>query len=267
MNIKHKGDGESTTVRSVERAANLLDILISVSQPMSLAELSERADLHPSTAHRILATLGKKRFAYQDPASKLYSLGPKLLFPAQQFQSLNYIRNQAIPILQEVTQQLSETASFSTRSGNQAIVLAQVSSGRLVEVILQPGARAPLHCTAIGKVLLAYLEPGEVDQIIKETGLPANTLNTLTDANQLALALEEVRQAGYAVDNEEWVEGIRCVAAPVFFSAETVLGALSAAAPASRFSAEQDHHYSSVMMEHATKLTQRIQGLLQSKGM
>jgi len=154
MNDKSKGDGESTTVRSVERAANLLDILISVNQPISLAELSERAGLHPSTAHRILATLDKKRFVSQDADSKHYLLGPKLLFPAQQFQFINYIRNQAIPILQKVAQEMGETASFSTRSGHQALLVAQVSSGRLVEVTLQPNIRVPLHCTAIGKVFL-----------------------------------------------------------------------------------------------------------------
>jgi DNA-binding IclR family transcriptional regulator len=266
MNEESKHAGEITTVRSVERAVNLLEILFSYRQPVSLAELSDRADLHPSTAHRILATLDKKRFVYQDPDSRLYSLGAKLLFPAQQFQFINYIRNQAIPILQEVTHELGETASFSTRNGNQVMLVAQVSSGRLVEVTLQPGVEAPLHCTAIGKVLLAHLEPAEVDEIIKETGLPANTPNTLTEADQLTLALEEARQAGYAVDNEEWVEGIRCMAAPVFFSTEDVLGALSISAPANRFTKEQDSQYAAAMMKYANKLSQRIERLLQGDG-
>lgn len=263
MKEKPQHAGESTTVRSVERAANLLEILFSFDQPISLAELSDRADLHPSTAHRILATLDKKLFVYQDPNSKLYSLGPKLLFPAPHFQFINYIRNQAIPILQEVTEELGETASFSTRNGNQGMLIAQVASGRLIEVTLQPGIKAPLHCTAIGKVILAYLDQAEVSEILNETGLPANTPNTITEADQLTLDLEEVRQAGYAVDNEEWVQGIRCVAAPVFFSTENVLGALSVSAPASRFVVEQDSQYASTVMKYANKLSQRIERLLQ----
>lgn len=263
MSEKTRQAGDSTTVRSVERAATLLEILFSFGQPVSLAKLSSKADLHPSTAHRILATLDKKRFVYQDPDSKLYSLGPKLLFPAQQFQFINYIRNQAIPILQEVTEELGETASFSTRNGNEGMLIAQVASGRLIEVTLQPGIKAPLHCTAIGKVILAYLEQAEVNEIIKETGLPANTPNTITEADQLMLALDEVQQAGYSVDNEEWVQGIRCVAAPVFFSAENVLGALSVSAPSSRFTQEQDSQYASTMVKYADKLSQRIERLLQ----
>lgn len=263
MNDDGKAVEASNTVRSVERAIDLLEILMSTTRSISLTELSDRTNLHPSTAHRLLATLEKKQFVHQDQESKLYSPGSKLmLFLADGSRSFGYLRNQVIPTLQEITEKLGENASFSIRNGHKAMLLAQVSSGRLVDVRIQNSIQAPLHCTAVGKVMLAYLDPIEVNRILGEAGMPPLTPNTITSSDKLEKALSRVRQAGYAADFEEWVEGIRCVAVPVFSGEENVLGAISVSAPASRLSREGVQRFGEQLKGFASQLTGHIERAL-----
>jgi DNA-binding IclR family transcriptional regulator len=249
----------SNTVRSVERAIDLLEILMSTTRSISLTALSEETDLHPSTAHRLLATLDKKGFVHQDQDSKLYSLGPRLLlFLVDGSRSFGYLRNQVIPILQEITDVLGENASFSIRNGYKSMLLAQVSSGRLVDVRIQTSMQAPLHCTAVGKVMLAHLGWSEVLHIVDETGLPALTPNTITGIEALKQALDTVRECGYATDREEWVEGIRCVAVPVHSGEAQVVGVISVSAPSSRLDATREARFTEVIKRYAAKLSSRI---------
>lgn len=259
MDHSVKSTGASNTVRSVGRAIDLLEILMSASEPMSLTEISEQAELHPSTAHRLLATLEKKRFAHQDEDSKLYSLGPKLnLLLAEGSRPYAYLRDQVTPILQQIAEELGENVSFSIQNGYQAMLLAQVYSGRLVQVRIQDAIQAPLHCTAVGKVMLAHLGPDEVRHILRETGLPSLTPQTITGITELEAELDRVRERGYATDMEEWVEGIRCVARPVFAIGNRVIGAISVSVPASRLTQEQQLHFAGVIGKFTAKLADRI---------
>jgi DNA-binding IclR family transcriptional regulator len=258
MGIKTTSDGEGTTVRSVERAIDLLEELMSQSAPISLAELSERVSLHPSTAHRLLATLESRRFVYQDGVSKLYSLGPKLLYPAQGGQTSQVLRNFVNPILQEISTATGESTTMAIRSGNHALGIAKATSGRAVDVSLQSGALAPLHCTAVGKSILSNLDTLEVVKIIEAEGMSPNTPNTITDLSKLLDELKCVRSQGFAVDNEEWEIGIRCVAVPVFSEDGRVFGAISVSGPAGRITKEKAEDLAGVIRQSAARLSARL---------
>lgn len=252
---------EVTTVRSVERAVDLLEIIMSTYEPLSLTELSERANLHPSTAHRLLATLDKKRFVHQNEESKHYSVGAKLnLLMADGSRPYAYLRDQVTPVLQEIAEELGENVSFSIQNGYKAMLLAQTSSGRLISVRIQDAIQAPLHCTAVGKVMLAHLPRAEVRHIIGATGMEALTPHTITDLGVLEEALVRVKKDGYAVDMEEWVEGIRCVAVPVFSHEANVIGAISISVPASRMTKEQQLQFTTVLARYADGLGESIAG-------
>lgn len=248
----------STTVRSVERAVDLLEILMSTVEPLSLTELSETAGLHPSTAHRLLATLERKHFIHQNNKSKQYTLGPRLNFLlVGGSQPYIYLRDRVTPILQEIAAELGENVSFSVRNGYKAMLLAQASSGRLIDVQIQD-AILPMHCTAAGKVMLAHLPQAEVQRIMAEAGMPALTSKSITDLASLQDALRLTRQRGYATDMEEWVEGIRCIAVPVFSVKPKVIGAISVSTPASRMTSELERHFADVIGHCASHLTDRI---------
>lgn len=248
-----------TTVRSVERAVDLLEILMSTYEPLSLTELSDRANLHPSTTYRLLATLDKKRFVHQNEDSKHYSVGAKLnLLMADGSRPYAYLRDQVTPVLQEIAEELGENVSFSIQNGYKAMLLAQTSSGRLVDVRIQDAIQAPLHCTAVGKVMLAHLPLAEVRHVLAAAGMEPLTPHTITDAQVLEEALARVKVQGFAADMEEWVEGIRCVAVPVFSSEKKVIGAISISTPASRMIEPQQQRFVEVITHYAARLAERI---------
>jgi IclR family transcriptional regulator, KDG regulon repressor len=258
MGIKSVSDGEGTTVRSVERAVDLLEELMSQAVPIGLVELSERVNLHPSTAHRLLSTLENRRFVYQDDVSKLYSLGPKLLYPAQGGQTSQVLRNFVNPILQEISQATGESTTMAIRSGNHALGIAKATSGRAVDVSMQSGALAPLHCTAVGKSILSHMDTLEVVKILEAEGMAPNTPNTITDLSKLLDELKCVRSQGFAVDNEEWEIGIRCVGVPVFSEDGRVFGAISVSGPAGRITREKAADLAKLIRQSAAKLSARL---------
>lgn len=253
MNDKQKTD-DGYTVRSVERAMDLIEALMSAREPVSLKALSARVELHPSTTHRLLATLDRRRFVYQDPESKLYTLGPVLMNPSQGPRLLQSLQSLAMPVLKRVSKRLGESASLAIRDGNHAMLIAQVSSDRGVNVTIQSGSQVPLHSTAVGKVILAHLPSSEVERIILEAGMPAITPNTLTDLEQLKPALINIRQEEFASDNEEWVIGIRCVAAPVYYRDGNLLGAVSISGPAGRIYPEKDAYFADIIRECSAEM-------------
>lgn len=258
MSRKLKSSADTSTVRSVERALDLLELFMETTRSMSLAEVSERTSLHPSTAHRLLATLDKRNFVNQDSNSKLYSLGTKFMFPIDGVQSFQMLRNMAHPVLQKISDQSGEGVSFCIRSGNHAMCIAKVSSGRSVDISLQNGALVPLHATAVGKAILSQLAPDEVRRIIELEGLAPSTVNTITDIRKLETILKEARSDGYAMDYEEWEIGIRCIAVPVLAVDGNVIGAISVSGPAGRMSPGEVQRIANLIQAGGHKLSEKL---------
>jgi len=258
MAPRNRSSGESTTVRSVERAADLLEVLMSAETPVSLTELSQTVNLHPSTTHRLLATLDKRKFVYQDPNSKLYSPGVKLMYPVPGLRQYYVLVNLVTPILRDIAQATGEGASLAILSGNHAMVVAKAASDRSVDVSLRNGMLVPLHCTAVGKSILAYVSPADLDRILNAEGMPPSTPNTIVDQEQMRVALTEIRQRGHAIDNEEWETGIRCVAVPVFSSRNDIFGAISVSGPAGRMTAENVARIAEIIQVGAKKLSEKL---------
>lgn len=248
----------STTVRSVERALDILEILMNQSRPISLREISDRTKLHPSTAHRLLTTLDKRFFVSQDSSTKLYTLGPKFSIPLHGTRSFELIKNLSYPILQRTSEQSGEGASFSVRIGNQALCIAKVSSGRSIDISIQNGAILPMHSTAVGKAILSQLSTEEVEIIINTTGLTPSTSNTITDRKKLLTVLKETRDQGYATDYEEWEIGIRCIASPVKDINGHVIGAISVSGPAGRFSFSEILRLASIVQVNSQLFSQKL---------
>ena len=138
------------------------------------------------------------------------------------------------------------------------MIIAKATSGRTVDVSLRSGILVPLHCTAVGKAVLAHLSSSEVQRIIEEEGLIHSTPNTIVDLSKLEEELAEIKQQGYAIDNEEWETGIRCVAVPVFTGKNTVFGAISVSGPAGRLPQDSDCEIAELISEGATKLSIKL---------
>lgn len=233
--VEVEGETKQRTggVQSVERALEILEFLSRSGGDLGVSEIGEATDLAVGTVHRLLATLTDRGYVRRDERTRRYDLGHKALMMA--IAARERIGPLALPFLEELMQVSQETANLAMLEGNSTVYIEQASPPtRILRIFTEPGNRIPLHSCGTGKILLAYQSPRLIDFVIDRTGLPQQTVSTITDPSQLKTELEKVREDGYAVDFEEQEEGVRCLAAPVFGPDGEVFAAMSISGPASR---------------------------------
>jgi DNA-binding IclR family transcriptional regulator len=213
---------------------NLLGALSRHGSPVNLKQLAAETRLHPSTAHRILAVLvGNRLVDRVEPG--MYRLGFRLLELGNLVKSRISVRQEALPHMQDLHQQLGETINLSVRHDDEVVYVERTSGNssmmRVVQII---GARAPLHITAVGKIFLAEDGAEKCAEYARRTGLPRYTDHTLTDADALTKELEKVRRQGYAFDNEEAEKGVSCIGAGIYNDEGRLVAGLSVSAPSDR---------------------------------
>lgn len=223
-----------SSIQVIERMMNLLDALSRHTAPVNLKQLAIQTKLHPSTAHRILGVMVENRLVDRiEPGT--YRLGIRLLELGSLVKSRISVRQEALPYMQTLHQQLGETVNLSVRHNDEVVYVERTSAGssmmRVVQII---GARAPLHITAVGKLFLAAGEPEKTLDYIKRTGLPRYTENTLTDPESLTRELDSIRRQGYAYDNEEAEKGVSCIGAGIYNDESRLVAGLSVSAPSDR---------------------------------
>jgi DNA-binding IclR family transcriptional regulator len=228
-----------TTVQSVERTLDLLEALADMGEA-GIAQLSNHVLLHASTVHRLLATLIARGYVRQNPDSGRYQLGLKPLDIARAVRDHLDLRMEALPILQELMRKSGETANLSVLDDRQIVYLEQVSSpGWMLRMFVQVGARAPLHSTAAGKVLLASLCDNDLRQMLSAYCLTPFASRTIVDLQVLMAELKEVKLQGFATDYGEQEEGVSCIAAPVRDYTGRAVAAISVSGPWIRITPER----------------------------
>jgi DNA-binding IclR family transcriptional regulator len=223
-----------SSIQVIERMMSLLDALASHSAPVNLKQLANETRLHPSTAHRILGVMVDNRLVDRiEPCT--YRLGIRLVELGSLVRSRISVRQEALPYMQLLHQELGETVNLSVRHDDEVVYVERTSAGSsMMRVVQIVGARAPLHITAVGKIFLAQDSPEKCSDYARRTGLPRYTDNTLGDARQLAQELDRIRQQGYALDNEEAEKGVCCIGAGIYNDEGQLVAGLSVSAPADR---------------------------------
>lgn len=199
---------------------------------LSNTELAEKLGVDKATASRLAATLARYGYIERDEPSRCYMLGPQIITLGRKAVGRLSLVDTARPFLNQLMEQTGECAHLAIQAQGRALYIAQVESPATLRVNAQVGTMNPLHCTALGKILLAY-GAAEIS-----TALEAYTENTITGPDQLKTHLEAVRQAGYAVDDEEFDPGVRCIAAPVFSQPGRAAAAIGVSGPSSRITLE-----------------------------
>lgn len=222
------------SIQVIERMMSLLDALANSSESASLKQLANATELHPSTAHRILAAMTNARFVERQDAGT-YRLGIRLLELGAIVKSRINLREVALPFMQELHEQIGEAINLGARHDDEIVYLERTSSGRsLVRVVYLVGGRAPLHLTSLGKLFLAADGPQKIREYAKRTGLPGKTPLSLTTLAALEKELDKVRRHDIAYDVEEAEIGLKCVAAPIRDDEGQIIAALSVSAPVDR---------------------------------
>ena len=248
-------DKESkNSIQVIERMMRLLDVLAESPDAVSLKLASGKAELHPSTAHRILTALVRDRMVERvDQGS--YRLGMRLLELGNLVKSRISVREHALPFMRELHAATGEAVNLSVRRDDEIVYIERTSSGRsLMRVVNIIGARAPLHITAVGKLFL--LEDGAegLKTYAERTALPAFTKNTIHALPALEKELDRVRRQGYAIDNEEAELGVRCVGAGIRDDTGALVAGLSISSPAERMKPG----WSAMVRDTAEKISRAI---------
>ncbi len=249
-------------VQTIERASSILDILGQSPQGISVRQLSTRIKLPKGTTHRLLSSLSYFGYVRQDPRTRNYFLGLKLVELGQLLLSQLDLRKEAEPFLRDLAEKTKETVHLVFLDRNEIVYIDKVetdqnSSG--LKMASRVGLRNPAHSCAVGKVLLAHFPEEELKNFIKEKGLLKRAENTITDPVRLKEHLRNVRFQGYAVDDEENEKGIRCVAAPVYNESGKPVAAISISGPAFRITKKViQESLKKEVMETAFKISWRL---------
>lgn len=223
-----------TSIQVIERMMDLLDTLARFPGPVNLKRLANMTDLHPSTAHRILNVLVEYRMVDRvEPG--MYRLGIRLLELGNLAKSRIDLRQEALPYMQRLHNELQETVNLSVRQDDEIVYVERLTSDRsAMRVAHLIGARAPLHVTAVGKLFLLEDGKEKVREYVARTGLSVYTRNTIRDFESLHRELERVHRLCYAFDNEEAEKGVSCVGAGIHDDEGRLVAGLSVSAPSNR---------------------------------
>ncbi len=231
-------DKSNYIIQSVAHALDVLEEFRDETEELGVTELSKKLKLHKNNVFRILATLQSRNYIEQNRANDNYRLGIKCLELGQTFIHQRGLLKQARPILKELAETTGETSYISILRGNEVIYLDSVETSSTVRVVSRVGLHMPIHATAAGKALVSYDSEEELRRMFS-TGLPRFAKATRTDIDDLVKEIAAVRERGYAVDLEEFEEGLRCIGSPVRDYTRKVVGAISVSGPAHRLSDER----------------------------
>lgn len=257
---KSEAAQRSGNVQSVDRAMQLLEILGEDADGYRLTDLATRSDLSPSTVHRLLTTLEVRQFVQFDHTDGLWHVGRKAFQVGSTFaQQKNFVAP-ALPFLRRLRDQTRETANLGVAVDGRVIFLAQVESREIMRAITRVGGTTPMVNSGIGKALLSTYSAADVAAIVATYGMRKLTPNSLTRAGDLRDDLARIRSQGYSVDDEEFQQGLRCIAAPVYNQQGEAFCAISVSGLAQRLSPDRVPVVGNLIAETARALTAALGG-------
>jgi IclR family pca regulon transcriptional regulator len=205
------------------------------SPQMTISQLSIKTGLSRAAVRRCLYTLTKLGFAGAEDGSR-YSLRPRLLTLSHTYTTSNTLSTAAQPILERMSATLRESFSVATLDGEDIVYIARTQVNRVMAVDLHIGSRLPAYCTSMGRVLLAYLPPEQLEHYLAKVVLTPHTTRTITSIEKLRLALRNVRRNGYALVDQEFEVGLRSLAVPVYSNTGRVVATMNLSGNAPRLS-------------------------------
>src|SRR5262252_1206555 len=225
---------------------------------LALGEISDKLELHKSTVHRLIMVLERHKLIERNATSGRYRLGLKLFELGTRAISQLDLRDRARPLLERLVLETSETVHLCVLDDSEVVYLDKVEPERSVRMATSVGRRNPAHCTAVGKAMMAYLPLARVESIVRKQGMKAVTSNTITSFLELKKELAAIRERGYAVDNEEIEEGVRCVGCVVRNFSGQPLAAISVSAPAFRLTKDKVKPLSEPVVAAANALSREL---------
>jgi len=253
-----KKPGHVPFIQSLDRGLTILQTVAQSKQPVTLGELSELLEVDRSSVFRLAQTLRRRGFLATPAGRKDYILGSSMWTLSRQYDWSNMLVRVAHEELKSLAQGLNETAHLAIREGKNALFIDSVHARHVIVVAGQSGELVPLYATAHGKALLADSDEQGLKAIFGAKKLEQYTKTTITAVPALVKECVGIRQRGYAVDEAEYMEGVRCVAAPIRLSDRTIVGSVGVSAPASRFLKEHYPNHSARVVQCARRIGEML---------
>ena len=237
------------TIGSVIKAVEIINYIAESDQEMGATEISEGLGYGVSATYHLLNTLKESNFITQNERSKKYQLSLKLWQLGMKAFSQNNLGTALRQFLTKLKKETGETSNLTVLDRKSIVYIAQEESDKLIKMFTKTGATAPLHCTASGKIFLAYMDDVKREEILKDYIMTRFTKNTITTKKQLLLELREIKNKGYGFDIEERDEDVSCIAAPIFGTNGEVLACISISGPHTRFTKENKDRWIEIILQ------------------
>src|ERR1700730_3748988 len=249
-------------VQSVDRALAIIETLAEDDEGYPLCDLAVRTGLSPSTVHRLLTTLEKRRFVQFDRDQSMWHIGAQSFAVGATFARRRNFVCQAMPYLRKLRDQTKETANLAVVDDETIIVLTRMESREIMRSLTKVGGRVAMVASGVGKAVLATYSDEDVNAIIRRQGMPRLTEKSIVRPSDLFRELQTIRRQGYAVADEEARIGLRCVAAVVYNDCSEPLAAISVSGMASRVTQDRVPALGRTVREVAAELTVALGGVM-----
>jgi len=228
----------SATVKSADRVLDIFELFASEQEPMNLVEISRKLDMPVSSTYKILQNLLMRGYLETDKNEKMFKLGYKILEIATRYVQNTDLISEFHYMSQKIVDDINEAVFLSIRNDDKILYIAEKQSTHPVRFVSHRGMKLPLHSTAMGKALLSTLPLQEVEALYPDKEMGKLTDSTVTDREQLMVQLEQIKTEGLSYSYGEAVQGIQCVAAPIFNADGKAAAAMSISIPLSRLTDE-----------------------------
>ncbi|MFC4766442.1 IclR family transcriptional regulator [Effusibacillus consociatus] len=245
-------------VQSVDRALQILEIVSSRKEGYGVTEISKKMLLNKTSVYRMLSTLVKHGLVEQDAETERYKLGYRVLELSSTLLDSIDLRVEAKQFLKELENITNEVIHLVVYDRGEVVYIEKLEGTETLRTHSRVGTRAPMHCTSLGKAILAHLPTSEVSEIIEKYGLPKHTDKTITDKDVLLKQLIKIREQGYAVEFEENEPGVNCIASPIFDHTGKVVAAVSISGPAMRMTKQRLNELKDKIIDISQKISNRL---------
>ena len=250
---------DQNTVQALDRALGLLEVL-SASSGMTLTELSQRSEQAVATVFRALVTLQAHGMVELEEPGQVWHIGSGAFRVGSAFLRRTKVVERARQPMDQLMRDTGETSNLGIEAGDEVLFLAQVETHEAIRAFFPPGTKGPMHVSGIGKALLAFLHEDKVQGILARKGLQRFTSLSLTSPDSLLRDLARTRDRGYAIDDQERAEGMRCVAAPIFNAYGEPVAGVSVSGPAFRMGLSDASRFGALVRAAADRVTLAIGG-------
>ena len=252
---------ETPSIQSLDRGLLILEAVGKSPEPVSLSELAVLLGIDRSSAFRLANTLKRRGFLANPSAGRDYVLGSSVWRLWRQYDWGKMLARLAHELLKTLAAETNETAHLAVREGRKALFIDHITSSQVISIAGQTGEFVPLYCTSHGKALLTDFEERDLVGLLGSKPLKAYTENTVQSVRQLAAECRNIRANGFATDESEYLEGVRCVAAPIRDRDGEVIASIGISAPAARLPKEREREFGERVVSIAGQIGEMVRSL------